>query len=136
MREGRGLRGTQPTESHRHYPGGERAVQAPPQPSPLEVASSQGRRDRQTRTGARRALERLVAMPTVLSPAARCAQGLVLSLEPSSPLLSSPLLPALFPPPFLFFFFFFLIFFSPTLFIYLFIFGCVGSSVRARAFSG
>ena len=34
-----------------------------------------------------------------------------------------------------FFFFFFIIFFFPTLFIYLFIFGCVGSSVRARAFS-
>ena len=35
-----------------------------------------------------------------------------------------------------FYFYFFIIFFFPTLFIYLlFIFGCVGSSVRARAFS-
>ena len=32
-------------------------------------------------------------------------------------------------------FFFFLIYFIVTLFIYLFIFGCVGSSARARAFS-
>ena len=32
-------------------------------------------------------------------------------------------------------YFFFLIFFIATLFTYLFIFGCVGSSVRARAFS-
>ena len=32
--------------------------------------------------------------------------------------------------------FFFFKFFIATLFIYLFIFGCVGSSVRARAFSG
>ena len=42
--------------------------------------------------------------------------------------------------PLLFFFFlkrlFFFFFFFSTLFIYLFIFGCVGSSVRARAFSG
>ena len=35
-----------------------------------------------------------------------------------------------------FFFFFFFFNFIATLFIYLFIFGCVGSSVRARAFSG
>ena len=34
-----------------------------------------------------------------------------------------------------FFFFFIIFFFPPTLFIYLFIFGCVGSLVRARAFS-
>ena len=39
------------------------------------------------------------------------------------------------PQVYIFFFFFFFFNFIATLFIYLFIFGCVGSSVRARALS-